>query len=249
MITPPKARHTLSELPRGILEYLQLAASRPLLNLAPRGDGHPVVVIPGYGGAEGSTRLLRNWLKQQNYDCRDWQQGRNLPRKSLNNFEQALRFRRDKAEQLLLLVQDIERTTGCQASLVGWSLGGLFAHDAASQAPELVRRVITLGTPFGDPRGTAVWPIMSRLAGNSGKPAGESVDDWAVVSSPKVATTIIHSHSDGFVHPSIARLDGELVEHVPVNSSHIGMTGNPQVYWQLAKSLAKPRAGAAPQFF
>ncbi|MBD2858122.1 alpha/beta hydrolase [Spongiibacter sp. KMU-158] len=244
MISPPKSRHTFAELPRGAVECLQLALSQPLLKLCPAGDGHPVVVIPGYGGAEGSTRFLRKWLNSKNYDCHDWQQGRNLPKQRFNSVEQAKDFRREKVDSLKTQLDRLYQHSGKKASLVGWSLGGIYAHDLASEAPELVRGVITLGTPFGDPRGTAVWSIMSLLTRQRRFDTEQEIENWGIFPEAKVPTTVIHSDNDGFVSPSIAKLNGGLVKHVQVNSSHIGFTANPRVFWQIGKSLAAPEVGS-----
>jgi pimeloyl-ACP methyl ester carboxylesterase len=125
------------ELPRTMLEVGSLFASAPYLQFVERGDGHPVVVLPGFTASDESTRVLRQYLRSIGYDARPWNLGRNLGLRAAGAFD-AL----DKE------VDRVANQTGQSVSLVGWSLGGVHARNLAKRSPEPVRQVITLGSPL-----------------------------------------------------------------------------------------------------
>ncbi len=256
----PKMRHATSELYRFAVEFAQLRSAAPLLRRQPRGDGHPVMTLPGFGGADGSMALVRKWTRHWGYDARPWELGRNIPMGSVKSIEDTIAFRDDMIAQATARVETIHRETGRKVSLIGWSMGGIYANVIAQQNPDKVRQVITLGTPYGDPRGTVVFGIMQRL--NRNPPDSittESLKPWIDIhrDEPRnVPTTVIYSKSDGIVHPDIATLDDRdpNVNHVKVRSSHVGFTFNARVLWVIAKHLAgdeqqtlSPYAGLALQ--
>src|SRR3954451_22925981 len=128
---------------RAIHELGAFLGALPLLSLAPRGDGHPVLVLPGLVASDASTRPLRSFLASKGYAVAGWGQGRNYG------------LRPGVQDAMLDLIQELNDTYGRKISLVGWSLGGLYARQLAKMMPERVRQVITLGSPFsGDPHST-----------------------------------------------------------------------------------------------
>jgi pimeloyl-ACP methyl ester carboxylesterase len=145
----PPARQLLWLELRGIWELQAFFAAYPLLRLAPRGDGHPVLVLPGLAASDTSTRPLRAYLTEQGYTAHGWKQGRNHgPRPGVEAgidarlAELSGRYRR-------------------KVSLIGWSLGGVFARELARAVPALVRQVITLGSPFAnEPKASNAWPAL-----------------------------------------------------------------------------------------
>src|SRR6186713_3420271 len=98
---------------RAIHELGAFVGALPLLSLAPRGDGHPVLVLPGLVASDTSTRPLRSFLKSRGYAVTGWRQGRNLG------------LRDGVQDAMVDLVQELNDTHGAKVSLVGWSLGGL----------------------------------------------------------------------------------------------------------------------------
>src|ERR1700741_3492974 len=121
---------------RAISELGAFLGVLPLLSLAPRGDGHPVLVLPGLIASDVSTRPLRSVLENRGYAVSGWRQGRNLG------------LRPGVQHAMTDLVQELNDTHGGKVSLVGWSLGGLYARQLAKMMPDRVRSVITLGGPF-----------------------------------------------------------------------------------------------------
>src|ERR1700757_4775768 len=99
---------------RAVHEFGAFLGALPLLSLAPRGDGHPVLVLPGLVASDMSTRPLRSFLKNRGYAVRGWEQGRNLG------------LRPGVQSGLTDLLEEMNDTSGRKVSLVGWSLGGLY---------------------------------------------------------------------------------------------------------------------------
>ena len=87
---PPELWHSLSEGARALLEVNQLLLSRALLQRMPRGDGHPVMTLPGFGGADGCMAPLRSWLNRWGYDARPWNLGRNFPKYRMTSLDAAM---------------------------------------------------------------------------------------------------------------------------------------------------------------
>ena len=137
-------------------EFGALLPAWPLLSRAPRGDQHAVMVFPGLTANDVSTAPLRCYLQSLNHSPCCWQQG-------FNGGARAGVL--DEARDYLARTY---RTPGCKVSLIGWSLGGVYAHELAKQLPSMVRSVITLGTPFaGAHRSTHAWRIYEMTSGQS----------------------------------------------------------------------------------
>ena len=223
---PPGALLMLLE-GRAPWEYAALLATSPWLRKLPRGDGHPVLVFPGLGANDVTTAPLRKLLDDLGYATERWGQGFNLgPR-------QGVLKRCNDA------VRELHARHRRPVSLVGWSLGGLYAREMAKELPELTRCVITLGTPFtGHPRGTNAWRFYEILS-------GQNVQDEAMLKQlrepPPVPTTSIYSRSDGIVSWQCSLNEpGPLVENIEVHASHVGMGLNPLALYAVADRLAQP---------
>src|SRR6202789_4165244 len=134
---PPGVGLLLAEM-RGIFEFNTSLLLSPLLMRAPRGDGHPVLTLPGFLASDLSMAPMRRYLKELGYDAYAWQMGRNTG--GVTPMRPAV------GEGLA----EIHSATGRKVSLVGWSLGGVYARDLALQSPDMVRCVVTLGSPFAN---------------------------------------------------------------------------------------------------
>lgn len=214
-------------------EFAAGLAAWPWLRLAPRGDGHPVLVLPGLVASDRSTRLLRNFLSGRGYDVHGWGLGRNYGPRA--NIEQAMLASLDK----------LHAKSGRKLSLIGQSLGGAYARVLAAQRPEAVRSVITLGSPIaGHPRSSNAWRIYEFTSGKSSLDARL----WQqVTQTPQVPTTAIYSRSDGVVawQNSVER-SGPHTESIEVVSSHVGMAVHPLVLFAVAERLAQPEGQWRP---
>jgi len=223
---PPSRVLQLLELRAGA-EFGSALALLPLLRRAPRGDGHPVLVLPGLLAGDATTRPLRAFLADRGYRALGWGLGRNLG------------LRPGLEARLIGRLRELHRETGRRVSLVGWSLGGVFAREVASAAPQLVRSVVTLGSPLrGSPKSTNAWRIYEWAS-------GQRVDDPALrrpkETPPPVPTTSIYSRSDGIVawRCSVERA-GPQSESIEVVGSHLGLGVNPAVLYAVADRMAQP---------
>ena len=212
---------------RAPLEWGAAVAAWPLLKMAPPGDGHPVIVFPGLAAGDFSTLLLRNFLKLQGYDTYGWDLGLNFgPRHGV-------------IRKSLERVQQIHLDTGRKVSLIGWSLGGIYAREFAKALPHAARSVITLGTPFtGDPKATNAWRLYEFVSGHK-------LDDPRLIAhlreAPPVPTTSIFSRSDGVVAwPLSLQQDTAQAENIEVQASHIGLGMNPVALYAMAERLSQP---------
>jgi len=213
---------------RGILELNASLLLSPLLLAAPRGDGHPVLALPGFLASDLSMMPLRRYLAALGYDTHTWRLGRNLG--GVNKMRAALLDR----------LGQIHRDTGRKVSIIGWSLGGVYARDLALQAPEMVRYVITLGSPFADDvRATNATRLYEAL---SGEKVGHNPElEAAIAGDLPVPATSIYSKSDGIVNwRTCLSRPCAISENIEVYlASHVGIGVNPAALWAIADRLAQ----------
>lgn len=215
-------------------EFSAGIAAMPLLAaMLPPGDGHPVVVFPGLAASDMSTAPLRRFLKQRGYDAHAWEQGRNIgPGRGV-------------LEACFVKVRSLHAQTGRKVSLIGWSLGGIYARETAKVLPECVRSVITLGTPFAGPaRATNAWQVYEML---SGEKAHARASTFNLAKAPPVPTTSIYSRTDGIVawQCSVQAPGGE-TENIEVEASHVGLGVTPAVFYAVADRLLQPEGQWSP---
>jgi pimeloyl-ACP methyl ester carboxylesterase len=221
---------------RAFWEFGALFPSWPLLSRAPRGDGHSVLVFPGLSANDTTTVPLRQYLQSLNYNPWGWGQGFNFgPRAGVLE------------EARASLVRAYEQT-GKKISLIGWSLGGIYARELAKEFPEMVRGVITLGTPFaGSHRSTNAYGVYEFATGSK---VEQEVQAYDLPAAPPVPTTSIYSRSDGVVawQGSIQAPSPEnpQTENIEVRASHIGLGLNPSAWWAIADRLAQPEGQWVP---
>ena len=239
---PPHAAYApsntlfLTEGFRALFDFALLVGSTPILTALPGGDRHPVMVLPGLMGSDASTLVLRRILRGLGYPTHRWRQGVNIgpTRKILDGMHDRVQLLADQHAQ--------------PVSLIGWSLGGIFARRLARERPEAVRQVITLGGPFGltdkrQSRANALYEVN----------ADRHAERWELpIPSERepltVPSTAIYSRLDGIVAWGTALGQaGPRAENIEVWASHLGMALNPAVIWAIADRLAQP-AGAWKPF-
>lgn len=191
------------------------------------GKDRPVVVIPGFMVHDVISVRLRRTLVAAGYDARGWGMGLNRG------------LRPDTMETLQRIVTAIHAETGMKVSLVGWSLGGLFAREIAKRCPELVDRVITLASPFsGDPRANNVWRVYELVAGH---PVDDPPIDVVLSVKPPVPTFAVWTKADGLVAPECARgLPGEADLNVEIAAHHLSMVSSPTAIATVLDLLERP---------
>jgi pimeloyl-ACP methyl ester carboxylesterase len=168
---------------------------------------------------------MRAYLRALGYDARGWGFGTNTgdPRRDV--------------ERLTSRVQELADDRGSRVSLVGWSLGGVIAREVARRNPDVVRRVITYGTPIvGGPRFTAVARAYDPRASDAARVVAERLDAETPI---RVPLTVVFTRRDGIVswEACIDRSSPD-VEHVEVYSTHLGMGIDPDVWRLVADRLA-----------
>ncbi|MEO6974186.1 MAG: alpha/beta hydrolase [Rhodoferax sp.] len=227
-LAPPNAWLLAMEF-RAFWEFGAVLPAWPALQRAPGGDGHSVIVFPGLSANDGSTVPLRRYLGSLGYAAHGWKQGFNFgPRAGV------LGTAREQ-------VQETFNSTGKKVSLIGWSLGGVYARELAKLLPHMVRSVITLGTPFAGPsKSTHAWRIYELTSGHA---IDQDSQHYDLPAAPPVPTTSVYSRSDGIVAwqgsiqaPSRANPSTENVE---VIASHVGLGLNPSAWWAVADRLSQ----------
>ncbi|GAA0859086.1 hypothetical protein [Aliiglaciecola litoralis] len=238
----PKIRHMLSE-SRALIEFGTTSMLMPLLLQAPRGDKHPVMVIPGFLASDLSTKPIRSFLKMKGYTPYGWGLRRNLGTHITGG-------QHIVSDALLNRVIELCVRHERKVSLVGWSLGGILAREVARAIPDCVRQVISLGSPFNGPHGSAPMAakMFELINGDLAKREPEAIT--RIIPPPQVPSTAIFSRSDGVAHWKACKNNDEhcheLSENIEVKGSHMGLGHNAQVLWIVANRLAQKEGSWAP---
>ena len=214
---------------RALYELAVFFAYRQELSALPEGDGHPVLVIPGLMTTNFSTKVLRSFIHEKGYAAYGWTLGRNYGRLSYLPILEAQ-------------LKEIYQTHGEKVTVVGWSMGGIFARGLANKYRNLVRQVITMGSPFSgiDFPTNADW-VYHQVSGEE-KGNVEPEIKALIETTPPVPFTAFYSKGDGIV-PWESCLDYSnqaKTENIEVQGSHCGLGHNPAVIIGLCDRLAQP---------
>jgi alpha/beta hydrolase fold len=225
-LRPPSLALTMIE-GRGMFEMAATYALGGVLAKAPKGDGHPILVLPGFLASDRSTAPLRKYLTDLGYDARGWGQGQNLGR-----------FYKMRTV-LERHVEQIYAQTGQKVSLVGWSLGGVFARYLSLVMPDKVRSVITLGSPFAaDINATSAKKLYELLSQEG--PARDG-DLERIGGDLPVPNSSIYTKLDGIVNwKTCISHPAPNAETIEIRlASHVGIGVNPAAFWAVADRLAQ----------
>jgi pimeloyl-ACP methyl ester carboxylesterase len=236
-LAPPSTLLLLAET-RALLEVGFGLATAPLLRLAAKGDGHAVLILPGFLASDRSTGHLRDVLGKLGHAALGWELGRNLG--GIGRLRHTLQQRLTR----------LHHETGRRVSLVGWSLGGVLARDLALHMPDKVRRVITLGSPFnGDLSANNVHRLYEQLSGEqiTVRPMLDAAARLAA--DLGVPATAIYSRTDGIVNWRTCVLTpNHHAENIEIlGASHMALGFNAAAVWAVADRLAQPE-GAFHRF-
>lgn len=208
-----------TEAQRAIFELSAFVPYMALKTRTKNGDGHPVMVLPGFMASDVSTAPLRTLLKRLRYEAYGWKLGRNY----------------GNGSDLNLLIEQIEhlyQTHQSRVSLIGWSLGGVFAREIAKRRPHLIRQIIMMGSPFGGVLRSnhASWLYYVLTNGKGPDDIDRKILQY-LAQPALVPTTAIYSKQDGIVpwELCVESHDSDIHENIEVNGSHLGFGVNPYV--------------------
>jgi pimeloyl-ACP methyl ester carboxylesterase len=227
---PPHWSLALTEAPRALAEYgTQVLLRRVLLSKLPRGDGHGVMVIPGFMGDDPFNRSLVDFLNKLGYRASGWQMGRNLGLGRLS------------LDDLKVKLGRLGQAGGGKVSLIGHSLGGIYAREIARMQPHTIRQVISLGSPFGEGRESGSYASRLHQRLNPDDQVDPELlrlrEELAI--APPVPTTSIYTKGDGVVNwrTAIQNNGHHQTQNIQVIGSHCGLTLNPAVWYLVADRL------------
>lgn len=216
---------------------IEFCAARVASLATVEGDGHPVIVYPGLGAGALTTAQLRNHLASCNFEAYDWELGVNRgPDGALDAWLPGLAER----------VRALHARHGRKVSLVGWSLGGIYAREVAKCCPDSVRQVITLATPHRCVGGANhAGTIFRWMGGDTSQLTPEL--EARLAQRPPVPTTSIYSEADGVVSwRGCLEAPAADVQNIAVHASHLGMPSHPDVLRIVADRLAQPEGAWRP---
>ncbi len=195
----------------------------------PQGDGHPVLVLPGFLASSKSTVPLRRLLGELGYAAHRWKLGYNTG------------YSRELHDGMRARVLELHQRYQRRVSLVGWSLGGVFVRELARETPEAVRLVITMGSPFrGNPRASNVQKLYEMFSDTQ---YDEMPADFLtqLATPPPVPTTALYTKGDGVVawQSTTEKSPRTDVENIHVGGAHMGLGFNPRAVVAIADRLAQ----------
>jgi pimeloyl-ACP methyl ester carboxylesterase len=213
---------------RAVFGLTGFVLSYPFLKLTPRGDKHPVLVLPGLMASDFSTGPLRYFLKGRSFSPHRWRLGTNM------GDPQDLEKVKDR-------IKELHKRYGQKVSVVGWSLGGVYARAVAHDIPEHIKMVITMGSPYKGLLEPSHARWFYKLVKGNG---ADNIDPHLIEKlkeTPPVPFTSIYSKLDGIVSWQYCIEDklGAFTENVEVYASHFGLGLNPSVMACLADRLSQ----------
>lgn len=231
LTNPPAILNTLTEIPRAIFEAGSLMTLLPSLSLLSSGDKHPVLLIPGFMAGDRSLGLLKRYLGYMGYQPETWGVGHNT-----GSPDHLFDHLPEKLDQLF-------EKYGEPISIIGQSLGGVFARELGRDYPEKVRQIITLGSPLAAKNSAVTMRALRHLLKAS---AGHSIEEMVDMMrarkfhmSPDLPLTAVFSKGDGVVHWASCQEETEdhHTQNIEVPGSHCGMAFNPMIYYIIMNRL------------
>ena len=201
------------------------------INAKPTKNGQPVLVIPGFMASGASTKSIRYLVENLGYEPYDWACGRNYGEV-------------EKVQQVSNLIDQIYAKKQQKITLIGWSLGGVFARVLAKEHPTKIDQVITLASPFASltAPNNASW-LFSLITG--GKKVKDAAQQWLddLAEPPTIPTTAVYTKQDGIVPWAACMNPITNKEHrnIEVNGAHIGLGYNPEVFQIIEKALSQQK--------
>ncbi len=209
------------------IELWRARTFRKSYQVTKAGDGHPVLVIPGFLATDLSSYPIRKFIREQGYSPYPWGMGRNF-----GDIRQL--------KKLVLQIEQLYAKHETSVSLIGWSLGGVYARQLAKEKPEMIRQVITLASPFAGITEPNRASRLYRLF-NDHRPISSEDQRWIddLPNPPSVPTTALFSKEDGVVHwqTCLEPRESRFHQNIEVTGGHFGMGYNPATLMVIADRL------------
>ena len=224
---PPDARHPPLRWLVGELGELAEPIKRigkPPLEIERARDPKVVILLPGFGTHPLRMRYMAHQLERAGHKVKRWGLGFNLgPSEEL-------------FDHLSHRVEAVHERYGKPVVLIGWSLGGVFARELAKRHPDIVSKVITMGSPFsGSPYDNNAWRIYHLVTGHSVEQPPVEAD---LAAKPPVETVALWSPRDGIVSPRAScGKPGERDRAMAMRCSHVGFPNAPDCIRTILKEL------------
>ncbi len=216
--------------PRAAIEALSVIFTKQTWQHVPKGNGEPVMVLPGLGTNDFSTTPLRKFLSNIGYDVYGWELGINRG------------FKPEYEDKMLKRLRQIYIEKKQPVKLVGWSMGGIYARELAKIDNHVISQVITMGSPFsGGKTQKTNANLMYRILNGAKINATHDARAFELPLPPSVPTTAIYSKTDGVVawKYCIEYANEEHLENIEVKGSHLGFGANSLVWMILADRLSQ----------
>ncbi len=215
---------------RAIYDAVSMLPMFPLKRFLPKGDDHPVLVLPGFLASSRSTKPLRKFIQDLGYRAHRWKLGYNMG------------YSHELHDGMRERVTELVERYNSKISIIGWSLGGIYARELAREMPDIVRQVISMGSPFrGTPESSNAERIFQLFAATPYEEIPASfLENLAV--APPVPTTALYTRGDGVVawQSTVEVSDRDDVENIHVGGAHLGLGFNPRSLFAIADRLAQP---------
>ncbi|MEZ5006587.1 MAG: alpha/beta fold hydrolase [Chitinophagales bacterium] len=225
-IKVPSVKRLLLE-PLGVSELVNVIPAWSLMESLPRGNGEPVMVVPGLTTNDLSTKIVRSFLNYKGFTAYGWELGFNLT------------YNEKLEKKLIARVDELYEKHQQKITLIGWSLGGITIRILAKHAPEKIKQVISLGAPFTNIKGKTYVSWWGSLVARQRVKNFNEVWTREAAEQPLMPSTSIYSKNDGMVswQYCIDWETGPKTQNIEVYCNHLGFGMTPTVWAILVDRL------------
>lgn len=221
---------------RGTLKSAKLGWDA-VKNDVPQGDGHLVLFLPGMLGDDSVFDEMRRCAEEKGHKTHGWEKGKNFG------------FNAKTGQHLQKLLKKVyDKNGGKKVTIVGHSLGGVFARELAREYPEMVRNVVTIGSPFNvtEDMNAGTSRVLRTIHDffNPGKPGAPAIDGSEPLPMP---ASSLYSKADGIVNwRTSLNKAAPAAENIEVEDGHAAMVFNAKTLVAVLDRIAQPEGSWKP---